>query len=89
MTGTTHVAVNGPQHRPPLVLLHGYLATSAMWAPNIADFSTDHRCMPLVARALAHDIALTAVLWAVMGLVGVGRRRAAGRGVLTRSTGAP
>ena len=28
---------------PPLVLLHGYMATSAMWSPNIADFSKDYR----------------------------------------------
>ena len=27
----------------PLVLLHGYMATSTMWSPNIADFSKDYR----------------------------------------------
>jgi pimeloyl-ACP methyl ester carboxylesterase len=26
-----------------MALLHGYMATSAMWAPNIADFSKDYR----------------------------------------------
>ena len=41
--GTTHVVVAGPKNAPPLVLLHGYMATSVMWAPNIADFSTNHR----------------------------------------------
>jgi pimeloyl-ACP methyl ester carboxylesterase len=41
--GTTHVVVSGPKDAPPLVLLHGYMATSTMWAPNIADFSKDHR----------------------------------------------
>jgi pimeloyl-ACP methyl ester carboxylesterase len=41
--GTTHVVVSGPKDAPPLVLLHGYMATSTMWAPNIADFSKRHR----------------------------------------------
>jgi pimeloyl-ACP methyl ester carboxylesterase len=41
--GTTHIIVSGPKEAPPLVLLHGYMATSAMWAPNIADFSRDYR----------------------------------------------
>jgi pimeloyl-ACP methyl ester carboxylesterase len=41
--GTTHVVVSGPPNAPPLVLLHGYMATSVMWAPNIADFSKDYR----------------------------------------------
>ena len=41
--GRTHVVVSGPENAPPLVLLHGYMATSAMWAPNVADFTTTHR----------------------------------------------
>lgn len=41
--GTTHVVVNGPKDGPPLVLLHGYMATLTMWSPNIAAFSKDHR----------------------------------------------
>ena len=41
--GTTHVIVSGPKDAPPLVLLHGYMATSAMWSSNIADFSKRHR----------------------------------------------
>jgi pimeloyl-ACP methyl ester carboxylesterase len=41
--GMTHVLVSGPKDAPPLVLLHGYMATSTMWSPNIADFSKDHR----------------------------------------------
>ena len=45
--GTTHVTVCGPKDAPPLVLLHGYDATSAMWAPNIADFSKDFRVYAL------------------------------------------
>jgi pimeloyl-ACP methyl ester carboxylesterase len=40
--GMTHVVVSGPKDAPPLVLLHGYWATSTMWAPNIADFSKDY-----------------------------------------------
>jgi pimeloyl-ACP methyl ester carboxylesterase len=41
--GTTHVTVSGPKDAPPLVLLHGYMATSMMWALNIGDFSQRHR----------------------------------------------
>jgi pimeloyl-ACP methyl ester carboxylesterase len=41
--GMTHVVVSGPTDAPPVVLLHGYWATSTMWAPNIADFSQDYR----------------------------------------------
>jgi len=41
--GMTHVVVSGPKDAPPVVLLHGYWATSTMWVPNIADFSTDYR----------------------------------------------
>ena len=41
--GRTHVVVCGPKGAPPLVLLHGYWATSTMWAPNIADFSEHYR----------------------------------------------
>jgi pimeloyl-ACP methyl ester carboxylesterase len=41
--GMTHVIVSGPKEAPPLVLLHGYMATSIMWGPNIADFCKDYR----------------------------------------------
>ena len=41
--GTTHVVICGPKTAPPLVLLHGYMATLTMWAPNIAAFSKEHR----------------------------------------------
>jgi pimeloyl-ACP methyl ester carboxylesterase len=41
--GMTHVVAAGPKHAPALVLLHGYMATSVMWAPNIADFSRYYR----------------------------------------------
>ena len=41
--GMTHVVASGPKDAPPLVLLHGYWATSTMWTPNIADFSKDYR----------------------------------------------
>jgi pimeloyl-ACP methyl ester carboxylesterase len=41
--GITHVVVSGPKDAPPLVLLHGYMATLTMWSPNIADFSHDYR----------------------------------------------
>jgi pimeloyl-ACP methyl ester carboxylesterase len=41
--GMTHVVAAGPANAPALVLLHGYMATSVMWAPNITDFSKDYR----------------------------------------------
>ena len=41
--GSTHVIACGPKDAPPLVLLHGYMATSLMWAPNVADFSRHFR----------------------------------------------
>ena len=41
--GATHVIASGPKDAPPLVLLHGYMATSMMWARNIGDFSQSHR----------------------------------------------
>ncbi len=41
--GTTHVVASGPADAPPMVLLHGHMATSVMWAPNIADFARGHR----------------------------------------------
>jgi pimeloyl-ACP methyl ester carboxylesterase len=45
--GMTHVIASGPKDAPPLALLHGYWATSTMWAPNIADFSKDYRVYAL------------------------------------------
>jgi pimeloyl-ACP methyl ester carboxylesterase len=41
--GSTHVIVSGPKDAAPLVLLHGYMATSVMWSSNVADFSRDYR----------------------------------------------
>jgi pimeloyl-ACP methyl ester carboxylesterase len=37
------VVASGPKEAPPLVLLHGYMATSVMWSPNVIDFSRDYR----------------------------------------------
>lgn len=41
--GRTHVVVCGPADAPPLVLLHGYMATSTMWSPNVLAWSRDYR----------------------------------------------
>lgn len=41
--GITHVVVSGPTDAPPLVLLHGYWATSTMWSINIADLTRKYR----------------------------------------------
>jgi pimeloyl-ACP methyl ester carboxylesterase len=42
--GKTHVFVSGPRSAPPLVLLHGAGATSAMWNPILPVLSRDYRC---------------------------------------------
>jgi pimeloyl-ACP methyl ester carboxylesterase len=41
--GTTHVVVSGARGAPPLVLLHGAMATLTMWVPNVIDFVKDFR----------------------------------------------
>ena len=41
--GITHVIACGPKAAPPLVLLHGYMATATMWSPNISALSKEHR----------------------------------------------
>lgn len=41
--GSTHVIACGPKGASPLVLLHGYMATSVMWAPNVGDLSRRFR----------------------------------------------
>lgn len=42
--GETHIFVSGLPSAPPLVLLHGASATSAMWSPIIAVLSGTYRC---------------------------------------------
>jgi pimeloyl-ACP methyl ester carboxylesterase len=42
--GETHIFASGPPSAPPLVLLHGATATSAMWNPIIAALSGSYRC---------------------------------------------
>lgn len=41
--GVTHVVTAGAKNAPAMVLLHGYMATSVMWSPNVADFSKSYR----------------------------------------------
>ena len=41
--GRTHVLVSGPPKAPPLVLLHAYSFTLAMWAANAADLGAHYR----------------------------------------------
>ncbi|PTL85319.1 alpha/beta fold hydrolase [Vitiosangium sp. GDMCC 1.1324] len=41
--GRTHVLASGPRDAPPLLLVPGMTGTAAMWAPNIAALSRDHR----------------------------------------------
>lgn len=42
--GKTHVLVSGPEGAPPLVLLHGFMATNLMWETQIAELSRHYRC---------------------------------------------
>jgi len=42
--GETHIFASGHPSAPPLVLLHGASATSAMWSPIIAALSGTYRC---------------------------------------------
>jgi pimeloyl-ACP methyl ester carboxylesterase len=41
--GSTHLVVSGPENAPPVVLLHGYFATLAMWAANAPALSKNYR----------------------------------------------
>lgn len=41
--GTAHVIVAGPKNAEPLVLLHGMDASSTMWYPNIASYTSKYR----------------------------------------------
>lgn len=42
--GKTHVIISGPEEAPPLVLLHGYMATNLMWESHIELLSRHYRC---------------------------------------------
>jgi pimeloyl-ACP methyl ester carboxylesterase len=66
--GITHVVVSGPEHAPPLVLLHGYMATLTMWAPNVAALSRDYRVyavdvMGQPGKSVAHEPIRTPADW--------------------------
>lgn len=41
--GTTHVLACGPAGAPPVILLHGFGFSAAMWYPNVAALASDHR----------------------------------------------
>jgi pimeloyl-ACP methyl ester carboxylesterase len=41
--GATHLVASGPKDAPALVLLHGYMASLTMWAPNVAELSRRYR----------------------------------------------
>lgn len=41
--GKTHIMASGPKDAPSLILLHGGLFSSAMWYPNIAEWSSQYR----------------------------------------------
>lgn len=41
--GKTHVVVAGPAEAPPLLLLHGFMATAAMWGSHVDVLSRHYR----------------------------------------------
>ncbi|HIE9545383.1 TPA: alpha/beta fold hydrolase, partial [Klebsiella variicola subsp. variicola] len=41
--GSTFVVICGPESAPPVVLLHGSMANSAAWLPDVALWSTKFR----------------------------------------------
>lgn len=45
--GSTHVVACGPAGAPPLVLLHCFFTSLAVWANNVADLSREHRVYAL------------------------------------------
>jgi pimeloyl-ACP methyl ester carboxylesterase len=45
--GRTHLVASGPPDAPPLVLLHAYSFTLAMWAANAAELRTHYRIYAL------------------------------------------
>jgi pimeloyl-ACP methyl ester carboxylesterase len=45
--GITHLVVCGPKDAPPIVLLHGFGTSLAMWGDNIGDLSRDYRVYAL------------------------------------------
>lgn len=45
--GPTFAISCGPEHAPPLVLLHGSQANSAAWVPDVADWSRHFRLVAL------------------------------------------
>lgn len=47
--GKTHIIISGPEDAPPLVLLHGFMATNLMWESHIALLSRQYRCYSVQA----------------------------------------
>jgi pimeloyl-ACP methyl ester carboxylesterase len=43
--GRTHVIASGPRDAPPLVLVHGYGASSTMWALNVGELARQYRVL--------------------------------------------
>lgn len=45
--GKAHLLVSGPEDGPPLLLLHGMMATNLMWFTHIAPLARTYRCYAL------------------------------------------
>lgn len=50
--GATRVYRHGPENGAPVVLVHAFWATAAMWAPNIAKLAVDHPvyCLDVIGQ---------------------------------------
>lgn len=83
--GSTFVLVCGPEHAPPVVLLHGSQANSAAWLPDIALWSTKFRLFaidtigePGLSARVRPDLTQdTHALWLDDVFAGLGLTRAA------------
>jgi hypothetical protein len=45
--GTTFVVASGPEHAPPVVLLHGTMSTAAAWMREVGTWATQFRVYAL------------------------------------------
>ncbi|MFJ8790066.1 alpha/beta fold hydrolase [Streptomyces sp. NPDC102462] len=61
-----HAEVHGPKDAPPVVLVHGWTCSTALWAAQIRDLAADHRVIAYDqrghGRSPAHPVCSTGAL---------------------------